>query len=69
MPQCRGMPGPGGSSRWVGEQRKGEGIGGFWRGNLEKGHNKIKEMSNEKKKEQFTKMVKKEKKNEKKNFF
>jgi hypothetical protein len=35
MPQCRGMPGPGSGSGWVGDQ--GEGIGGFQRGNQEKG--------------------------------
>jgi hypothetical protein len=36
MPQYRGMPGPGSGSRWViGEQ--GEGVGGFQRGNQERG--------------------------------
>jgi hypothetical protein len=33
MPQCRGRPGPGGGSGWVGEQGSGEGIGDFQRGN------------------------------------
>ena len=28
MPQCRGMPGPGSGSGWVGEQGEGEEIGG-----------------------------------------
>jgi hypothetical protein len=32
MPQCRGMPGPGSGSGWVGEPGNGGGIGGFWRG-------------------------------------
>ena len=31
MPQCRGIPGPGSRSGWVGEQ--GEGGGDFGRGN------------------------------------
>jgi hypothetical protein len=35
MPQCRGMPGPGSGSGWVGEQ--GDGTGGFRRGNQERG--------------------------------
>jgi hypothetical protein len=29
MPQCRGMPGPGSGSGWVGEQGEGEGDRGF----------------------------------------
>ena len=33
MPQYRGMPGPGSRSGWVGEQREGERIGDFWKGN------------------------------------
>ena len=37
MPQCRGMPGPGIGSGWVGEQGKWEGIGDFQRGNQERG--------------------------------
>jgi hypothetical protein len=37
MPQYRGMPGPGSGSGWVGEQGKGEGDRGFWRGNEERG--------------------------------
>jgi hypothetical protein len=37
MPQYRGMPGPESRSGWVGEQREGEGIGGFHRGNQERG--------------------------------
>jgi len=45
MPQCRGMPGLGGRKgvgRWVEEhshRRRGRrsGIGGFWRGNQERG--------------------------------
>jgi hypothetical protein len=28
MPQCGGMPGPGGRNRWVGEQGEGQGGGG-----------------------------------------
>jgi hypothetical protein len=31
------MPGEGSRSEWVGEQGKGDGIGGFQRGNQEKG--------------------------------
>jgi hypothetical protein len=39
MPQCRGMPGPGSLSGWVGEQGEGEGDRGrgFQRGNQERG--------------------------------
>jgi hypothetical protein len=42
MPQCRGMSGPGSRSGWVGEQEmgeggRGEGLGGFQRGNQERG--------------------------------
>jgi hypothetical protein len=33
LPPCRGMPGSGSRSGWVGEQREGEGIGNFQRGN------------------------------------
>jgi len=37
VPQCRGMPGPGIGSGWVGERgKKGEGIGYFQRGNQER---------------------------------
>jgi hypothetical protein len=36
MPQCRGMPGPGSRSGWVGEQGRWKGIGGFQRGNKER---------------------------------
>ena len=32
MPQCRGMPGPGSRSGWVGEQGEEKRIGRFWRG-------------------------------------
>jgi hypothetical protein len=34
-PHCRGMPGQGGGSGWVGEQGEGRGRE-FWRGNQEK---------------------------------
>jgi hypothetical protein len=34
MPQCMGMPGQEIGSEWVGEK---EGVGGFWRGNQERG--------------------------------
>jgi hypothetical protein len=37
MPQCRGMPGQGSGSVGVGAQGEGEGIGGFRRGNQERG--------------------------------
>jgi hypothetical protein len=39
MLQCRGMPGPGSWSGWVGEQGQGEAIGGgdFQSGNQERG--------------------------------
>jgi hypothetical protein len=37
MPQYRGMPKPGSGSGWVGEQGEGKEIGGFQRGNKEKG--------------------------------
>jgi hypothetical protein len=37
MPQCRGMPGQGSRSRWVGEQGKGGWDKGFQRGNQERG--------------------------------
>ena len=37
MPQYSSIPGPGSGSGWVGEQGEEEGIGGFWRGNQEKG--------------------------------
>jgi hypothetical protein len=37
MPQCRVMPGQTSGSGWVGEQREGDGIGGFGRGNKEMG--------------------------------
>jgi hypothetical protein len=37
MPQYRGIPGLGGRNGWVGEQRKVEGIGDFWRGNQKRG--------------------------------
>jgi hypothetical protein len=36
MPQCREMPGKRSRSGWVGEQGKGEKIGGFWKGNQER---------------------------------
>jgi hypothetical protein len=37
MPQYRGMPGTGNMSEWVGEQGRGDRIGGFWMGNQERG--------------------------------
>jgi hypothetical protein len=37
MPQCREMPGQGIESGWVGEQGWGDEIGGFSRGNKERG--------------------------------
>jgi hypothetical protein len=37
MPQYRGMPGPGSSSRWIGEQGEGEGDRGFSEGKPGKG--------------------------------
>jgi hypothetical protein len=37
MTQYMGMPGSGSRSRWVSEQGKGNEIGGFWRGNWERG--------------------------------
>jgi hypothetical protein len=36
MPQCRGMPGPGSGSGWVGEQGVGEWDRGFSEGKPEK---------------------------------
>jgi hypothetical protein len=48
MPQCRGMPGREDRSGWVGggalsqRQGEGDGIGGFLRGNLERGKHKCK---------------------------
>ena len=36
MTQYRGLLGAGSRSGWVGEQGEGRGIGGFWRGNLER---------------------------------
>ena len=36
MPQCRGMPGQGSGSGWVGEQGSGDRIGGLWRRNQER---------------------------------
>jgi hypothetical protein len=36
-PQCRGMPGQGSRSVWVGEQEVGDGIGDFQRGKQERG--------------------------------
>ena len=33
MPQCKGMPGKGNGSGWVGEQGERDGIGDFQRGN------------------------------------
>ena len=37
MPQCRGMPGPGRGSGWVGEQEPGIENRGFSEGKLGKG--------------------------------
>jgi hypothetical protein len=37
MSQCRGMPGQGSGSGWVGEQGEEDGIGDFQRGNEERG--------------------------------
>ena len=37
MPQCRGMPGQGSRSGWVGEHREGDGDLGFIEGKLGKG--------------------------------
>jgi hypothetical protein len=37
MSQCRGMPGPGSGSRWVGEQGKGGRVRGFSEGKPGKG--------------------------------
>jgi hypothetical protein len=37
MPQCRGMPGPGSGSGWVGEQGGGEGDSGVLEGKPRKG--------------------------------
>ena len=37
MPQCRGMPGQGSGSGWVGEQAKGDGRRCFQKGNQERG--------------------------------
>jgi hypothetical protein len=37
MPQCRGMPGPGSGSGWVGEQGEEKGGRGFSEGKLGKG--------------------------------
>jgi hypothetical protein len=36
IPQCKGMPGPGSRSEWVGEQREGRGV---YRGETRKGDN------------------------------
>ena len=38
MPYCRGMPGQGSESGWVGDQKKGDGIGVFG-GEMGKGDN------------------------------
>ena len=38
MPYCRGMPGQGSESGWVGDQKKGDGIGVFG-GEIRKGDN------------------------------
>ena len=38
MPYCRGMPGQGSKSGWVGDQKKGDGIGVFG-GEIRKGDN------------------------------
>ena len=39
MPQCRGFPGSGSGSEWIGEQGEvgGDRESGFWRGNQERG--------------------------------
>ena len=37
MPQCKGMPGQGSWSGWVGEQKEDEGIGDLQRGHQERG--------------------------------
>ena len=37
MPYCRGMPGQGSESGWVGEQGEGRGDKGFSEGKPEKG--------------------------------
>jgi hypothetical protein len=39
MPPCRGMPGPGSGSGWVGEQGEGGGGMGFLEGKPGKGDN------------------------------
>ena len=44
MPQCRQMPGGGGGQEWMGvgaplsRQGRGNGVGRFWRGDLERGN-------------------------------
>ena len=36
MPQCKGIPGQGSNSGWIGEQQEGDEIGCFQRGNQER---------------------------------